>query len=93
MATPWGKRQAIRVLGHRKYDLSKVHTHTLPIDQLDRAMRILGGEVAGEEAVHITVTPGGRRRSLDLDMGLIHSLLEVGQRRRPKYKGGIDSAQ
>ena len=58
MATPWGKRQAIRVLGLKKYDLSKVHTHTLPIDQLDRAMRILGGEVAGEEAVHITVTSG-----------------------------------
>ena len=45
--------------GQRKYDLSKVHTHTMPIDQLDRAMRILGGEVAGEEAVHITVTPEG----------------------------------
>jgi threonine dehydrogenase-like Zn-dependent dehydrogenase len=57
MATPWGKRQAIRVLGLKKYDLSKVHTHTLPIEELDRAMRILGGEVAGEEAVHITVTP------------------------------------
>ena len=94
MATPWGKRQAIRVLGLRKYDLSKVHTHTMPIDQLDRAMRILGGEVAGQEAVHITVTPGGSASgSLDLDMGLIHSLLEVGQRGRPNYRGGIDSAQ
>ena len=56
-SSEWGKRQAIRVLGERRYDLSRVHTHTLPIDQLDLAMRILGGEVPGEEAVHITVVP------------------------------------
>jgi threonine dehydrogenase-like Zn-dependent dehydrogenase len=56
-SSEWGKRQAIRILGERKYDLSKVHTHTLPIEELDLAMRILGGEVAGQEAVHITVTP------------------------------------
>jgi threonine dehydrogenase-like Zn-dependent dehydrogenase len=56
-SSEWGKRQAIRVLSERRYDLSKVHTHTLPIDQLDLAMRILGGEVPGEEAVHITVVP------------------------------------
>ena len=53
----WAKRQAIRVLSAGTYDLSRLHTHTLPIDELDRAMRILGGEVPGEEAVHITVTP------------------------------------
>jgi threonine dehydrogenase-like Zn-dependent dehydrogenase len=53
----WAKRQAIRVLSAGKYDLSGLHTHTLPIDDLDRAMRILGGEVPGEEALHITVTP------------------------------------
>jgi threonine dehydrogenase-like Zn-dependent dehydrogenase len=53
----WAKRQAIRVLSSGKYDLSRLHTHTLPIAELDRAMRILGGEVPGEEALHITVTP------------------------------------
>lgn len=56
-SSEWGKRQAIRILGERKYDLEKLHTHTIPIDQLDLAMRILGGEVPGEEAVHITVSP------------------------------------
>ena len=56
-SSEWGKRQAIRVLAEHRYDLSRVHTHTLPIEQLDLAMRILGGEVPGEEAVHITVTP------------------------------------
>jgi len=34
-----------------------VHTHTLPFDQLDLAMRILGNEVPGEDGVHITVVP------------------------------------
>jgi threonine dehydrogenase-like Zn-dependent dehydrogenase len=53
----WAKRQAIRVLSAGEYDLSGLHTHTLPIDALDHAMRILGGEVPGEAALHITVTP------------------------------------
>ena len=53
----WAKRQAIRVLSGGNYDLSGLHTHTLSIDELDRAMRILGGEVPGEQALHITVTP------------------------------------
>jgi len=54
----WAKRQAIRVLASGRHDLSALHTHTMRIEDLDRAMRILGGEVAGEEALHITVTPG-----------------------------------
>ena len=54
----WAKLQAIRVLSEGRYDLGAVHTHTLPIAELDHAMRILGGEVEGEEALHITVTPG-----------------------------------
>jgi threonine dehydrogenase-like Zn-dependent dehydrogenase len=53
----WAKRQAIRALSSGRHDLSALHTHTVPIDELDRAMRILGGEVPGEEALHITVTP------------------------------------
>jgi len=53
----WAKRQAIRLLSAGTYDLSALHTHTMAIDELDRAMRILGGEVPGEEALHITVTP------------------------------------
>jgi threonine dehydrogenase-like Zn-dependent dehydrogenase len=56
-ATPWGKQQAVRVISERKYDLSGLHTHTYQIDELDTAMRVLGGEVPGEEALHITVTP------------------------------------
>jgi threonine dehydrogenase-like Zn-dependent dehydrogenase len=53
----WAKRQAIRALASGRHDLSILHTHTLPMEDLDLAMRILGGEVEGEEALHITVTP------------------------------------
>jgi len=53
----WAKRQAVRVLSSGRLDLSGVHTHTLPITELDQAMRILGGEVEGEEPLHITVVP------------------------------------
>lgn len=53
----WARKQAIRIIASGKYDLSGMHTHTLPVDDLDRALRILGGEVEGEEAMHITVVP------------------------------------
>jgi threonine dehydrogenase-like Zn-dependent dehydrogenase len=53
----WAKHQAIRILSSRRYDLSPLHTHTMSIDELDRAMRILGGEVEGEEALHVTIVP------------------------------------
>jgi threonine dehydrogenase-like Zn-dependent dehydrogenase len=56
-ASSWGKRQAVRMLSTRRYDLTGVHTHTFPIDDLDLAIRTFGGEVPGEDAVHITVTP------------------------------------
>jgi threonine dehydrogenase-like Zn-dependent dehydrogenase len=53
----WAKLQAVRVLGSGRLDLRGVHTHTLRITELDKAMRILGGEVEGEEPLHITVIP------------------------------------
>jgi threonine dehydrogenase-like Zn-dependent dehydrogenase len=53
----WAKLQAVRVLSGGRLDLSGLHTHTLPITKLDQAMRILGGEVEGQEPLHITVTP------------------------------------
>jgi threonine dehydrogenase-like Zn-dependent dehydrogenase len=53
----WAKLQAVRVLSSGRLDLAGVHTHTMRIADLDRAMRVLGGEVEGEEPLHITVTP------------------------------------
>ena len=53
----WAKRQAIKSLGEGEYPVSRLHTHTLGLEDLDRAFRILGGEVPGEDALHITVVP------------------------------------
>jgi threonine dehydrogenase-like Zn-dependent dehydrogenase len=56
----WAKEEAIRFLSSGQDDLSALHTHTMHIDQLDRALRTLGGEIAGERAMHITITPRSR---------------------------------
>jgi threonine dehydrogenase-like Zn-dependent dehydrogenase len=53
----WATRQAIRLISSGRVDFERFHTHTFTIDDLDHAMRVLGGEVEGEEALHITVTP------------------------------------
>ena len=56
----WAKTEAIRLLAAQRYDLSEVHSHTMGIGDLDLALRTLGGEVDGERAMHITVTPEER---------------------------------
>jgi threonine dehydrogenase-like Zn-dependent dehydrogenase len=53
----WAKHKAIEAIASQKYDLSALHTHTMDIAHLDLALRTLGGEVPGEDALHITITP------------------------------------
>jgi threonine dehydrogenase-like Zn-dependent dehydrogenase len=53
----WAKRQAIKSLSAARYPVSRLHSHTFTIDELDRAFRTLGGEIEGDDALHITVTP------------------------------------
>lgn len=53
----WSFRQAIRVIASGRYDFSAWHTHTLGLDDLEHAIALLGGKVAGEQVVHITVVP------------------------------------
>jgi threonine dehydrogenase-like Zn-dependent dehydrogenase len=49
--------RAVRLIESRKYPLEKLHTHTLPLDQAEYALNLLAGKVAGEEAIHIALTP------------------------------------
>jgi len=49
--------RAIRAIESRKYALEKMHTHTLSLDDAERAIRILAGEEAGEDAIHIALVP------------------------------------
>jgi threonine dehydrogenase-like Zn-dependent dehydrogenase len=53
----WAKRQAIDALARGRYDLSRVHTHTFALEEADRALRTFGGEVAGVDALHVTIVP------------------------------------
>jgi threonine dehydrogenase-like Zn-dependent dehydrogenase len=53
----WAKRQAIKCLSATRYPVDRLHTHTLPIDELAKACTILGGEIEGNDALHITITP------------------------------------
>ena len=54
---PVSTMQAIATIESGRYPLEKLHSHTFPLDEVDRAVRILGGEVPGEQAIHITVVP------------------------------------
>lgn len=53
----WGQLKAIDALERGQYNFDSLHTHKMRIDELDLALRILGGEIDGEDALHITVTP------------------------------------
>lgn len=49
--------RAIRLIESGKYPLERMHTHTLPLDQAERALRILSREEPGEDAIHIALVP------------------------------------
>ena len=49
---------AIRLIESGKYPLEKMHTHTLPLEEAERALQILAREIPGEEAIHIALVPG-----------------------------------
>ena len=48
---------AIRLIESGKYPLEKMHTHTLPLEDAERALQILAREIPGEEAIHIALVP------------------------------------
>lgn len=51
-------QRAVRLIESRRYPLEKMHTHTMPLTEADRALRLLAGEEAGEQAIHIALVPG-----------------------------------
>jgi threonine dehydrogenase-like Zn-dependent dehydrogenase len=48
---------AIRLIESGRLALGKLHTHTVPLEEAERALNLLGGRVPGETAVHITLKP------------------------------------
>jgi 2-desacetyl-2-hydroxyethyl bacteriochlorophyllide A dehydrogenase len=49
--------RAIKTIESGKYPLDKLHTHTLPLEEAERAIRILAREEPGEDAIHIALVP------------------------------------
>lgn len=52
----WSFERAIAVIEAGDYDLEQLHSHTLGLNDLERAIQLQGGD-AEEDAFHITVTP------------------------------------
>ncbi|MBI5289317.1 MAG: alcohol dehydrogenase catalytic domain-containing protein [Chloroflexi bacterium] len=49
--------QGIRTVESRWRELQAMHTHTLPLAEAERGLRLLSGQVEGEEAIHIALIP------------------------------------
>ncbi len=54
--TAWSVANAMRVIAGGRYPFAKLHSHTVGLDEVDWAIRLLGGEVEGQP-VHVTITP------------------------------------
>ena len=48
---------AVRLIESGRYPLAEMHTHTLPLEQAEYALRLLAREIEGEEAIHIALVP------------------------------------
>jgi 2-desacetyl-2-hydroxyethyl bacteriochlorophyllide A dehydrogenase len=49
--------RAIRTIESGRYPLDKLHTHTLPLEQAERAIRILAREEPAEDVIHVALVP------------------------------------
>ncbi len=53
-----GYEDAIAIIESGRFPLEKLHTHTFGLDDTAHAIEVLGGEVPGERAIHVSVHPG-----------------------------------
>ncbi len=52
-------KQAIRLIESGRYPLERMRTHTFGLEETETAIRTLGGEIPGEDAIHVVVRPSG----------------------------------
>jgi threonine dehydrogenase-like Zn-dependent dehydrogenase len=48
---------ALRLIASRRFPLERLRTHHLPLAEAERAVRIVGREIAGEDPIHVTLLP------------------------------------
>jgi threonine dehydrogenase-like Zn-dependent dehydrogenase len=51
---------AIRLIESGRVPLARMHTHDFALEDAERAIRMLGGEVPGEQSIHSCLLPGLR---------------------------------
>lgn len=57
--TSSGYRSAIRLIESGRRPVERLHTHDFPLEQAERAIRMLGREIPGEESIHSCLLPEG----------------------------------
>lgn len=50
-------RKALAVISARRDQLSSLFTHEVSLKEADLALRLIGQEIAGEEAIHVAINP------------------------------------
>ena len=53
-----GYEAAIRLIESGRVPLERMHTHDFALEEAERAIRILAGEVPGEQSIHSCLLPG-----------------------------------
>ena len=54
---PAAYEQAIRMLVENSHDMARLHTHSFPLEEAERALLTLSGEIAGEDAICVSLHP------------------------------------
>jgi threonine dehydrogenase-like Zn-dependent dehydrogenase len=55
--TSSGYRSAIRAIESGRWELERMHTHDFPLEEAERAIRVLARQVPGEESIHSCLLP------------------------------------
>jgi threonine dehydrogenase-like Zn-dependent dehydrogenase len=50
-------RTAVAVISARREQLSNLLTHEVSLKEADLALRLIGQEIPGEEAIHVAINP------------------------------------
>lgn len=50
-------RAALGVIASGKYPLAKMCTHTFPLSEAEKAVRLVGRQLPGEDPIHVTLKP------------------------------------
>ncbi len=53
---PEAYRRAVDIIASRQFDLDRMRTHTFPLQEVERGLAVLGGEVPGEKPINVVIT-------------------------------------